>query len=399
MPTTLTTVNAISKEVYQGQLQSWLVNEAVAIRRIEGSSAGVESQVGGKYVTFPVKVRRNAGIGYRNELEKLQDAGQQGYTSVRVPLRYGYGRCNMSRQTMRLASKNFQAFADAMDEEMKGLKDDVLKDSNRIVYGDGTGRVAFVANSTTTVNTAVVDTVQYLEIGMQVDIGTAAQLLAATAPATNRQITAINEATLTITFDGAAVSLSASSIVVRTGNYLREPNGLKSIVSNAGVLENVDPAVEPKWKSTVDANGGTPRALSEGMLIANTDKVRQNGGKTSILLSGLGVRRAYFNLLSQQRRYPSTTSFAGGFEALEFHNGRSIPFVDDPDAPPGIIYGLDESKFKVYRDEPWSWVDDDGDVWKWVKDYDAFEALLAQYWELATSQRNAHFVIQDIIEG
>lgn len=399
MPATLTTVNAITKEVYQGKLQSWIQNEAVAIRRIEGSSDGVESQVGGKYVTFPVKVQRNSGIGYRNEMEQLQQAGQQGYTSVRVPLHYGYGRVKLSRQTMRLASKNYQAFASAMDEEMSGLKDDILKDSNRIVYQDGTGLLANVPNATVTLNTAVVDTIQYLEIGFQVDIGTTAQLTGATAPATNRQITAINEVTNTITFDGAAVSLTANSIVVRTGNYNREPNGFKSIVNNAGVLENVDPAVQPKWKSIVDANGGVARALSESQLITNTDKVRVNGGRTSILLSGLGVRRAYFNLLSQQRRYPQTTTFAGGFEALEFHNGRSIPFVDDPDAPAGTVYGLDESKLKIYRDEPWSWVDDDGTIWKWVQDYDAFQALLSQYWELATNQRNAHFVLKDLIEG
>lgn len=398
MPATLTTVNAITKEVYEGRLQSWLQNEAVAIRRIEGSSDGVEDTVGGKYVTFPVKVRRNSGIGYRNEMEQLQNAGQQGYTSVRVPIRYGYGRVKLSRQTMRLAAKNYQAFANAMDEEMSGLKDDILKDSNRIVYGDGQGTLA-VSQAVAAANNAVVDTVQYLEVGFQIDIGTTAQLIAATAPATNRQITAIDDTTNTITFDGAAATITNGSLVVRTGNYAREPNGFKSIVSNTGVLENVDPAVEPKWKSIVDANGGVARALSEGMLIANTDRVRVNGGKTSILLSGLGVRRAYFNLLSQQRRYPSTQTFAGGFEALEFHNGRSIPFVDDPDAPPGTIYGLDESKFKVYRDAPWSWIDDDGGIWKWVQGYDAFEAVLSQYWELATSQRNAHFVIKDIIEG
>lgn len=399
MPATLTTVNAITKEIYEGRLQSWIQNEAVAIRRIEGSSAGVEDAVGGKYVTFPVKVTRNSGIGYRNEMEALQSAGQQGYTSVRVPIRYGYGRVKLSRQTMKLASKNYQAFADVMDDEMSGLKDDILKDSNYIVYGDGSGTRATLTAAQAGGNTATVDTVQYLEMGMQIDIGTGAQLLAATAPATNRQITAIDDVNNIITFDGAAAVLTNGSFVVRTGNYQREPNGFKSIVSNVGVLENVDPATQPKWKSIVDSNGGVARALSESQLITNTDKVRVNGGRTSILLSGLGVRRAYFALLSAQRRYPSTQTFAGGFEALEFHNGRSIPFVDDPDAPPGTVYGLDESKFKVYREAPWSWVDDDGGIWKWVTGFDAFEAYLAQYWELATSQRNAHFVLEDIIEG
>lgn len=399
MPASLTTVNSITKEIYTGKIQTQLQNETVAIKRIESSSQGVTSEVGGKYVTFPIKITRNAGIGYRNELEQLQAGGQQGYSSVRVGLKYGYGRVRLSGQLMDLADSNTQAFASAMDEEMNGLKDDIAKDVNRIIYGDGTGAVASVPASTTTVNTAVVTNTQYLEIGMQVDIGTAAQLLAATAPATNRQITAINQSTKTITFDGAAVSLSANSIVVRTGNYNREPNGFKSIISSSGVLFNVDPSVVSKWASVVDSNGGTLRALSEGMMITATDNVRVNGGRTSLILMGLGVRRAYFNLLSQQRRYPSTQKYDGGFEGLAFHNGREIPVIEDPDAPPNTIYLIDESKFKIYRDKPWSWLQTDGTIWKWVHDFDAYEGILKQYWEMAISQRNAHAVIQDVTEG
>jgi hypothetical protein len=399
MPASLTTVNSITKEIYTGKIQTQLQNETIAIKRIERTSEGVSSVVGGKYVTFPIKITRNAGIGYRNELEQLMPGGQQGYSSVRVGLKYGYGRVRLSGQLMDLADSNTQAFASAMDEEMNGLKDDLQKDVNRIVYGDGTGAVANIPASTTTVNTAVVTNTQYLEIGMQVDIGTAAQLLAATPVAANRQITAINQTTKTITFDGAAVSLLANSIVVRYGNYNREPNGFKSIVSNSGVLFNVDPAVVSKWAAIVDSNSGVNRALSEGMLITATDNVRVNGGRTSLILAGLGVRRAYFNLLSQQRRYPSTTSFAGGLEGLTFHNGREIPFIEDPDAPPNTIYLLDESKFKIYRDKDWSWLNTDGSIWKWVHDFDAYEGVMKQYWEIGIKQRNAHAVIQDVTEG
>ena len=71
MPSTLTTVNTITKEVYQGTIQDQLQNETVGLKRIERTSEGVESQVGGKYVTFPIRVRRNQGIGSRNELEAL----------------------------------------------------------------------------------------------------------------------------------------------------------------------------------------------------------------------------------------------------------------------------------------------------------------------------------------
>jgi hypothetical protein len=388
----MATVDAITKEVYQGKIQSQLQEEAVGYKRIVRTSQGVESQVGGKYVTFPLRVRRNHGIGYRNELEQLQVAGQQGYVSVRVPLKYGYGRVRLSGQTMELASENYQAFADAMQLEMEGLKGDIAKDTNRVFYGTGLGTLATVTADGA--NTFTVANAQYLEVGMQIDVvapGTGVATIA------NRQITAING--LVCTYDGADGTTVATNIVVRTGNWNREPQGLTSIVAATGTLFNVDPTTQPLWKSTVNSNAGTPRALSEGLMIKMTDDVRVAGGKTSLILTSLGVRRAYFNLLSQQRRYTNTKEFAGGLTGLAFNNGREIPVVEDPDAPPGIMWFLDESKFKIYRDKDWSWLQKDGSIWKWVHDYDAYEAVLKQYWELGINQRNAQGVIVDITEA
>ena len=108
MPATLTTVNAILKEVYEPKIQDQLQHDAVALKRIEKSSDGVVSEVGGKYVTFPLHTRRNSGIGARNELEALPTAGQQGYASARVSLRYLYGLVRLSGQTMELADKTIR---------------------------------------------------------------------------------------------------------------------------------------------------------------------------------------------------------------------------------------------------------------------------------------------------
>jgi hypothetical protein len=104
MPATLTTVANILKELYPGKdIADQLNEEVVGYKRIEGSSEGVTTEVGGKYVTFPVRVRRNSGIGYRNELEALPTAGQQGFASVRIGLTYGYGRIRLSGPSMSLA--------------------------------------------------------------------------------------------------------------------------------------------------------------------------------------------------------------------------------------------------------------------------------------------------------
>jgi len=400
VPNTMATLDAITKEVYQGKIQNQLQEEAVGYKRILRTSSGVESQVGGKYVTFPLRVRRNAGIGYRNELEQLQNAGQQGFISVRIGLKYGYGRVRMSGPSMELASENYQAFADAMDLEMTYLKSDIAKDTNRVFYGDGLGTLATVSTAGTADNVVAVVSTQYLEVGQQIDIvnaGVGPGVGGASAIAYNRQITAISG--LNVTFDGAAVADTVGHILTRTGNWNREPNGLASIVKATGILFTVDPTTQPLWKSVVNANGGTGRALSEGLMIKLTDDVRVNGGKTSLILTSLGVRRAYFNLLSQQRRYVNTKEFDGGLTGLAFNNGREIPVVEDPDAPPGKMWFLDESKFKIYRDKDWSWLQKDGSVWKWVHDYDAYEAVLKQYWEMGLNQRNAQGLLDDVTEA
>lgn len=402
MPASLSTVDTLLKEIYQGRLQTQLQNETVGMRRIEQSGDGVESQVGGKYVTFPLKISRNQGIGYRNELEQLQAAGQAGYTNVRIGLKYGYGRLRLSGQLMELATSNSQAFANAMDLEVSGLKEDVAKDQNRIFYGDGVGTLATITSATGPLATFVVGSTQYLEVGQVIDIATSSTVSTPIANGTARTISAINTSTKTVTVSGTAnLTVVVGNVVTRTGNWGREPNGLASIVTNTGTLHNVDPATVPAWKAVVDANGGTGRALSEALMIANVDAVRINGGKTSLLLTTLGVRRAYFNLLQAQRRFTGSANFEGGFSGLAFSAGagKDIPLVEDVDCPAGTIFGLDESSLKVYRDQDWHFLNRDGSMWKWVHDYDAYEAVLAKYWEIATNRRNANFVIKDITEA
>lgn len=400
MPATLTTVNAILKEVYEPKIQDQLQHDAVALKRIEKSSDGVVSEVGGKYVTFPLHTRRNSGIGARNELEALPTAGQQGYASARVSLRYLYGLVRLSGQTMELADKNYQAFASALDQEMKGLKDDLLKDQNRQVYGDGSGAIA-VISTTGTVTAVATQTAQWAQLGMQIDIvdGTTLANANPTIKASNRQITAINLATNVIAFDGAAVVVAANDIIVRTGSVNREWSGFGAIFKT-GTFQNVDPTIEPSWSPVIDSNTGTNRPLSEGLMILMNDNIRANGGKVTAMFSNLGVRRAYFNLLSQQRRYTNTTKFEGGFSGLAFTTDQGdIPFVVDIDAPKNRVYFINEDEITLYRESDWSFMDRDGSKFQRVIGYDAYEATMYQYSQMGTHRRNTHGLLADITEG
>lgn len=394
MPASMTTVDALLKEVYALRLEDQLQSETVAIKRIERTSDGVVSTVGGRYVDFPIRVTRNSGLSSRNENEQLGAAGQAGYASVHVPLRYAYGRVRFTGQVMELADSNFQAFASAMDNEMEYLKDDVAKDDNFQVWNDGSGLRATITEASNSA-THVVDNAQYLDINMVVDIDLISN---GTVLSASRTITDI--VGTSVTFDAAVNTTGAANLygIYRQGNYGREVTGFRNITSATTVLHGVNPSTQRKWAAYVD-DPGSNRALSEGLMITGVDQIRRNGGKVSAILTSLGVRRAYFNLLTQQRRYTDTKEFAGGFTGLAFNYGTEIPVVEDVDAPPNGMTLLEEDKIKLFRSKPWHWKDDDGTVLKWVQDFDAWQAVLAQYREMGTVQRNAHGFLGHITEG
>lgn len=397
MPATMATVAAITKEIYESKLQRQLNEETVALKRLEKTSEGVTNEVGGKYVTFPIHTQRNPGIGARLENEQLPNAGNQGTAAARVGLKYLYGRVRLTGQTMKLVKTNTQAFVSALELEMDGLKNDLKKDQNRQVYGNGIGGMASITTPVTAATFTVAHT-KWLQLGAVVDV---TDVTGVTIKAAGRTVTAITPGTPgSVTISGANVAVVATDLLTRTGSSTKEWTGLASIVRASGTLYNVDPTTTPVWTSEVDSNSGVNRALSEGLMINMVDRIRERGGNTTVIFQNLGVRRAYFNLLTQQRRFTDTKQFDGGFTGLAFTTDQGeVPIVVDPDCPPNTQYFLNEKELKWYREADWSFMDDDGSMWQRVIDFDAYDAIMVQYSELGTHRRNSQGVIVDLTEG
>jgi hypothetical protein len=406
MAATLASIESYLKEVYQGRIREQLNDEIVALKRITRSGSGVTNEVGGKYVTFPIHTRRNSGIGSRFESEALPTPGQQGHAAARVGLKYAYGGVQLTGQAISLSDTDAKAFAKALDNEVEGLKNDLKKDMNRQVYGSGNGAIG-VATGANTGAVAPVADARLFQIGMVVDTQTGntvdnTGLIVASVDLT----LGANTVTFTTT---PGTALASADIIVRKGSGVaaggnRELTGLAAIVSASGTLYNIDPSTEPEWKASVDDNGGTPRALSESLMIKMTDAIRTKGGSTTLILQSLGVRRAYFNLLSQLRQTVNTQEFTGGFSGLAFttDNGE-IPVVADTDAPLNKQWYINEDALTYYRDEDWHFIDKDGSMWKQVRDnngdYDAYYARMVEYHELGTDRRNSHGLVDDITEA
>lgn len=409
--TTMTTVDGILKEVYETQLQDQLQSETLTIQRIEKTSEGVTEEVGGKYVTFPIRIKRNHGIGARNESEALPQARTQGYLPARVKLTYQYGTIELTGQVFELADRNFQAFASALQQEIDGLKQGLSKDTNRQMYGTSSGKLA-TANAVGTTTTLVCSNAEaiYLEVGMYVDVYTNADVIRNTG----MEILSVVKDTpgagsTTVTFVVAAVATASGDYIVRNNSIGKEIIGFRQIVNNSGIVYNVDPATAPIWKSEVD-DPGANRALSEGLMVNMADRIRTNGGNTTVMFTSLGVRRSYFNLLVQQRRVTNTTKFSGGFDGLSFTTDKGeIPLVADYDCPQNQIFFLNEKELKLYQTGDWSWMNRDGSNWQRVigstgagnnvNYFDAYTATLFKYFQLGTHRRNTHGVMRFVTEG
>lgn len=406
MPATLASITPILKEVYRGRIREQLNNEVTALKRMTRSSAGVTNETGGKYVTFPIHTRRNSGIGSRFESEALPAPGQQGHAAARVGLKYAYGGIQLTGQAISLSDTDPKAFAKALDNEVEGMKNDLKKDMNRQIYGTGNGAVGVVKTTAVAGNVIAVNDARLFQLGMVVDFQTGT-----TVNASGREITAISLAAgaNTVTISGAALAVTAGDLIVRKGSGVavagnRELTGLAAIVAASGTIYNIDPTTEPEWASEIDSNGGTNRALSEGLMTQMVDRIRTRGGSTSLILQSLGVRRAYANLLTQTRQTVNTQSFTGGFSGLAFTTDTGeIPVVADVDAPLNTQWFINEDSFTFYRDKEWDWLERGDGIWKQVRDasgdYDAWYARLVEYHELGCDRRNTNGRISDLTEA
>lgn len=402
MTATLTTVNALLKEMYEGETNDQLNDEAITIKRIERTSEGVEDNIGGQHVVFPVRTKRNAGISYRAEDTQLASPGKQGYARALENLQYGYGRFQITGPAMALAETKPQTFMSAMDGEMEGLKDDLVKDSNRIAWGHvdntvtngGTGILGKLSAYTAGTPSITVDNPRNFDIDMVIDvINPTGSVVRGTVTVTD-----VDYDTGIVTISGTVTGAAANDYAARTGNFKLEPYGILALVGASGTVHGIDSSAAGNgyWKSVVDS---TTTTLTEQSMIALCDKIRQNsGGKPSAIFCSLGVRRAYYNIQLSLRRYMDPKEFPGGLVGLSFNHGKEIPLVEDPDAPAKHAAFLEEKEMKHFRKKDWYFEDSDGAILKWVDDYDKFQGLMKKYWQLGTHKRGAHGLMSNITE-
>lgn len=399
MVANINSITPILKEVYTGKIRDQLNNDVKTLKRIQRSSDGITETIEGKYVTFPIHVERTAAIGSRAEYDYLPEPDRQGYKAPQINLTSAYGSIEVTGQAIEFSEKDPQAFARVIDQETSGLKNDLMQDLNRQIYGTHTGTLSTLTGAvTTSATTIVVANARKFRRNMRVDM---IDISDSNAVIRTLTVTAVNKSTNTLTVSGATGSAAGASgdLLVQSGSLNKEIYGFDEIVQSSGALYGVTDDV---WTSTVTNLGG---ALTEGAMVKLVNDIEDNGGgQPTVGFTTSGVYRSYFNLLSQMRSIVNTQEFSGGFKGLSFIAGGSeIPIIQDTDATPGTIYFMNEGHLTFYRAKEWDWLDRDGSMWKQVQTSggtrDAWKAYMVQRHQLGTDRRNTHGKLTGITES
>lgn len=416
----LAAADAVLKDDYKGPTVEQLNNANVTLAQLEKNT---DDFVGRRFVQS-IHVGRNSGVGARGENATLPTAGNQQYEDIFGPIRYVYGRIQLTGPTIAAMKKGRGSFLRALDSEMEGIVRDGTRDLCRQAWGTSDGKICGV----NTINSGTLtppgirqDQLRHLDEDFLVDIGTTAD---PDSLAAGRSVTSVNYDTGSFVISGAAVNVTAgthfvsragaggtSSNTGNPGDGQFELTGLQTIVDDTAVLHTLDPASETKWKAGVFTNpaaAGTNRAISENIVTKALQKQSIKGGKmANLLVCGDGVHRAYTEVLSTMKRTTNTIELKGGYLGLEHGSvmqgirkkGETHALAWDQDCPDNRMFGLDTEALRVMVLEDFDWIEGTNGVLIQVGDTDAFSGTMFSYREIACNRRNTQFVIEDLTEA
>ncbi len=418
--------DAILKEFYIPAVRDLLNNKTILLRYIRKNTEDIQ----GKYAVVPLNVARNEGIGHIGEGGALPDPGTQSYERAKYNLKYFYGRIKFSGPSDNATRGSRGSFLRMMDSEVTGVARDMVRELNRVAFGDGSGRLARIAaNPTTTTPTLdrplgfastdfgakhmrapISSGAPYADNAMRLAILDAS---AGDAVLSVKTVTAVNYDTNVVTLNTSEASAAIGDWLVRASNttttdhidtgYLNEPFGLHALTGDAnpyGGVANyvgqIDRTALDAWNGLVLENGGTPIPFNQDIFQQLMDGIDKRGdGVVNAFVTTHGIRRAYQNQLEANKRFIRTMKLEGGYETLEY-SGR--PVVPDRDCTRGFIYALDWSCLHWFMGEDFSFMDKDNSYLSRIDNQDAYQATLYRYHQLGTDAPNRLGRAVDIID-
>ena len=391
---TLATADNALKEVYLGVVSEQL---NTSINPLLAKIKQTTSDVWGKEIRKLAPYGLNGGIGAGSEDGELPTAAGNTYAQFVLDLKNLYGRIEISDKAVRASNSSAGAFVNLLNAEMEGLVRASSFNFGRMLYGDGSGKLAGIVSNTA--NTFVVDRCTNLVEGMVVDVVTAD----GTVEKSSVRIVSINRATKTVTVAG---TLTASAFdgddyfLCVQGSFGKEITGLGAIFKNTGKLYGLDrstygwliPYMESIEKS------GEKTQISDIYMQKAIDNLEENAdSKVDFIVCSAGVKRNYQEYFNSFRTNVDIMELAGGYKAISY-NG--IPLVSDRFVKPNTMYLLNTKEFALHQLCDWNWLaGEDGRVIKQNQGKPTYSATLVKYADIICDKPSGQAMIEGILES
>ena len=370
-----TTAEKALKSFYLSVLAEQLnTNVNPLLAKIEQTS----SDVWGKEIIKLATYGLNGGIKAGEETGGLPKAGGNNYAQFVLTLKNFYGQLEISDKAIRASQNNAGAFVNLLNAEMEGLLKASRFNFGRMLYGDGSGKLADIVEYTAAPDNSYikVDRIDVFNVGMIIDIATSAGTV--NIGGKGRKIIAVDRANSVIRVDYTpATAFAAGCMIYIQDSKDYELTGLEAIFGDSTTLYGLNRADYDFLKPYKKEVG----ALSFGAIQDAVDYIEQYaGGTVDFIACSFDARRAYIDLCASKTTNIDVMNLDGGYKALSY---SGIPIVADKFAGSGTMYLLNTADFKLHQLCDWRWLEGaGGSILKQNASYATYSATLVKYADL-----------------
>lgn len=394
----LTNAASRLKYFYQGPIISQFNDQLPFYKAVaKGSQKFV-----GLQVAVPIKVLRNPGIGATSDGGTLPVIGAQTTQQALISAKYNYLRAGISGPMIKASQGDKGAFITEMAFEMEQGLADLKQDVSRQLFWDGTGTLATVAANAVATNTFTVtgresteNGSKYLSAGMVIDVYTSAGAVVVSG-VTITSVTSGATATVVV---GSNITVSATDIVVRSGAYNQEIQGMLYSMgaTQTSTIYSIDRSAYVAYQSNVVSGSGGQ--LNLDMLQQAWNAGKENGGADyDYEVCDYTTERYYNKLLVPDKRFVGKVAGDGTFSDknksyLEF---GGIPIVPDQNCPTRFFF-IDSKQWKKFVLCELEWADETGSYMIAQTSSDQFELRLRLFANLFPEKPSGQAVVRNYI--
>jgi hypothetical protein len=356
---TLATADAILKDLYRGPIIEQLNYKTYMLDMIERDSDRVDYT--GRRAIFPVHSAPNFSPTSISDGGTLPTPGTQGYQDGIVNIRFHSSAMEITDMAAVIA-RGDGAFVSLLDEDSRRLAQDLKKNINRQIFGQGNGVITALASSPAGANTVTVVSTQYLRVGSIIDIVTISN---GTVKAAAVTVTAINRTTKVLTLSSNVTATTTTDGITLPGAYnLEMEAGLQNVTGTGRTLHGINSATAGNefWNGNRRSAGGA--TAGESLFEQLIDDVGAQGqGEIDSILTTRGVRRRLADTYQSTKRFNDARAVQvhGGYTAI-FVN--EIPVIADDDVPKGWAFAIRNASWVWFQTGDPDWLkSQDGTVW------------------------------------